>query len=47
MEKRIYKRIIPVFFYVGVNVVGIPDLFRLNLKEFRKELNVKQRYSYN
>jgi hypothetical protein len=47
MEKRIYKRFITVFFYIGVNIVGIPDLFRLELKDFRKELNIKQRYSYN
>ena len=47
MEKRIYKKTIPIFFYIGVNVIGIPDLFRINLIEFRKELNVLQRYSYN
>lgn len=47
MEKRLYKKIIPIFFYIGVNTIGIPDLFRINLIEFRKELNVLQRYSYN
>lgn len=47
MIKRTVKNIIVLCsFNIGVNVIGIPDIFTHSYVKIKKELNIRQRYTY-
>lgn len=39
MKQKVLKKIISIYYYVGVNVVGLPQVVIHELKQSKKELS--------
>jgi len=46
VKRKVIFMIAKMYFYIGVNVVGLPELTKLTFYAQAKERNIRQRYSY-